>query len=253
VVPRLRRRLPTRASAHLGPDVSVHLLLAWDTFLLLYVASGNPGIDAAVPIPRAESERSKSPECFAQLSCYLPHLPSYTHEIRPPLFDLIRPRRPDDLNPKNTICLWFNKDAHDAARFYAATFPNSKVTSVHKAPADYPGGKKGDELTVEFTVLGIPCLGLMVARRQAQRGLFFPDRDGQSGRDRPLLERDRRQWRPGKCVRLVQGPLGHLLANHATRSNRRPAAGGTEAKRTFEAMMPMKKIDIATIEAARRG
>ncbi len=62
--------------------------------------------------------------------------------------------------PKNTICLWFDKDAHDAARFYAATFPDSKVTAVHKAPSDYPGGKQGDVLTVEFTVLGIPCLGL---------------------------------------------------------------------------------------------
>ena len=57
---------------------------------------------------------------------------------------------------KNTICLWFNKDAHEAARFYAATFPNSEVTAVREAPADYPGGKKGDVLTVEFTVLGIP-------------------------------------------------------------------------------------------------
>ena len=64
------------------------------------------------------------------------------------------------MKPKNTICLWFDKDAHEAARFYAATFPDSKVTAVHKAPGDYPGGKAGDELTVEFTVLGIPCLGL---------------------------------------------------------------------------------------------
>src|SRR5947208_7884824 len=64
------------------------------------------------------------------------------------------------MTPKNTICLWFDKDAQDAARFYAATFPNSEVTAVHKAPGDYPSGKKGDVLTVEFTVLGIPCLGL---------------------------------------------------------------------------------------------
>ena len=64
------------------------------------------------------------------------------------------------MKPKNTICLWFDKDAHEAARFYAVTFPDSKVTAVHEAPGDYPGGKKGDELTVEFTVLGIPCLGL---------------------------------------------------------------------------------------------
>jgi len=64
------------------------------------------------------------------------------------------------MKPKNTICLWFDKDALEAARFYAATFPNSEVTAVHKAPSDYPGGKKGDVLTVDFTVLGIPCIGL---------------------------------------------------------------------------------------------
>jgi predicted 3-demethylubiquinone-9 3-methyltransferase (glyoxalase superfamily) len=64
------------------------------------------------------------------------------------------------MEPKNIICLWFDKDAHAAARFYAATFPDSKVTAVHHAPSDYPGGKKGDVLTVEFTVAGIPCLGL---------------------------------------------------------------------------------------------
>src|SRR6516162_199942 len=64
------------------------------------------------------------------------------------------------MKPKNTICLWFDKDALEAARFYAATFPDSKVTAVHNAPGDYPSGKEGDVLTVEFTVLGIPCLGL---------------------------------------------------------------------------------------------
>src|SRR5678815_6023589 len=64
------------------------------------------------------------------------------------------------MKPKNTICLWYDKDAQQAASFYAATFPDSKVTGVHKAPSDYPGGKQGDVLTVEFTVLGIPCIGL---------------------------------------------------------------------------------------------
>src|SRR5579859_3051782 len=68
------------------------------------------------------------------------------------------------MKAKNTICLWFDKDALDAARFYAATFPNSEVTAVHKAPADYPSGKAGDVLTVEFTVVGIPCLGLTAVR-----------------------------------------------------------------------------------------
>ena len=64
------------------------------------------------------------------------------------------------MKPKNTICLWYDKDALEAARFYAATFPNREVTAFHKAPGDYPGGKKDDVLTVDFTVLGIPCLGL---------------------------------------------------------------------------------------------
>src|SRR3974390_3768754 len=75
-------------------------------------------------------------------------------------FALIERTEPTNVKPKNTICLWFDKDAHKAARFYASIFPDSKVTAVHEAPADYPSGKKGDVLTVEFTVLGIPCLGL---------------------------------------------------------------------------------------------
>ncbi len=126
------------------------------------------------------------------------------------------------MKPKNTICLWFDKGAREAARFYAVTFPDSKVTAVHEAPGDYPSGKKGDVLTVEFTVLGIPCLTVSKRRPgvQAQRGLFLPDCDGVSGRDGPLLERDRRQWRNGKPVRLVQGPLGSLLADHPARANR---------------------------------
>ena len=61
---------------------------------------------------------------------------------------------------KNTICLWYDRDAEEAARFYAKTFPDSSVRAVHRAPGDYPAGKQGDVLTVEFTVMGIPCLGL---------------------------------------------------------------------------------------------
>ena len=117
------------------------------------------------------------------------------------------------MTPKNTICLWFNKDAHEAARFYAATFPDSEVTAVHKAPGDYPSGKEGDVLTVEFTVLGIPCLGINGGSETGNA------QNGQSGRDGPLLERDRRQWRSGKRVRLVQGPLGSLLADHPARAH----------------------------------
>ena len=125
------------------------------------------------------------------------------------------------MKPKNTICLWFNKDAQDAARFYAATFPNSEVTAVHKAPGDYPSGKAGDVLTVEFTVLGIPCLGLNGGQESACG--WCKDRWGLS-------------WQ------ITPRALTDALA-----------AGGAEAKRAFEAMMSMKKIDVATIEAARRG
>ena len=102
------------------------------------------------------------------------------------------------MKPKNTICLWFDKDAHEAARFYAATFPDSEVTAVHKAPSDYPGGKKGDELTVEFTVLGIPCLGL-------NGGPTFKHSEAFSSKSRPTIRQRRTAtgtrssaWRPGK-------------------------------------------------------
>ena len=125
------------------------------------------------------------------------------------------------MKPKNTICLWFDKDAHEAARFYAVTFPDSKVTGVHEAPGDYPGGKKGEVLTVEFTVLGIPCLGLNggATFKHTEAFSFQVATDNQGG-DRSLLERDCGQWRHGKRVRLVQGPLGPLLADHPARANR---------------------------------
>ena len=76
------------------------------------------------------------------------------------------------MTSKNTICLWFDNNAHEAARFYAATFPDSKVTAVHKAPGDYPGGKAGDELMVEFTVGGIPCIGINGGRRSSTARRF---------------------------------------------------------------------------------
>ena len=125
------------------------------------------------------------------------------------------------MTPKNTICLWFDKDAHEAARFYAATFPDSEVTAVHKAPGDYPSGKQGDVLTVEFTVLGIPCLGLNGGPAFKHSEAFsFQVATDDSGRDGPLLERDRRQRRPGERMRLVQGPLGPLLADHPAHAER---------------------------------
>ena len=123
---------------------------------------------------------------------------------------------------KNTICLWYDGTAMDAARFYAETFPDSAVGAVMRAPGDYPDGKQGDVLTVEFTVVGIPCVGLNGGPAfQAQRGVLVPDRDRRPGRNRPLVERDRRQRRPGKRMRLVQGQVGPVVADHAARPHRR--------------------------------
>ena len=86
------------------------------------------------------------------------------------------------MTPKNTICLWFDKDAHEAAQFYAATFPDSVVTAVHTAPSDFPGGAAGQVLTVEFTVLGIPCLGL-------NGGPTFKTTKPSASRSRPTTRR----------------------------------------------------------------
>ncbi len=158
------------------------------------------------------------------------------------------------MNAKNTICLWFEKDAEQAARFYAATFPNSEVTSVQKAPADYPSGKEGDVLTVEFTVLGIPCIGLNGGPefKQSEAFSFQIATDGQEETDRYWNaivgnggEESQCGWckdRWGVSWQITPRALIDALA-----------AGGPQAKRAFEAMMPMRKIDVAAIEKARRG
>jgi predicted 3-demethylubiquinone-9 3-methyltransferase (glyoxalase superfamily) len=122
---------------------------------------------------------------------------------------------------KNTICLWYDKDAEAAARFYAEIFPNSSVNAVHRAPSDYPSGKAGDVLTVEFTVAGIPCLGLNggPAFKHNEAFSFQIATDDQQETDR--------YWNAivgnggaGKRVRLVQRQVGDLLANHAARADR---------------------------------
>jgi predicted 3-demethylubiquinone-9 3-methyltransferase (glyoxalase superfamily) len=156
--------------------------------------------------------------------------------------------------PKNTICLWFNKDALEAARFYAATFPDSQVTAVHNAPSDYPSGKAGDVLTVEFTVLGIPCLGLNGGPmfQHSEAFSFQVATDTQEETDRywdAIVSNGGQESACGWCkdrwrLSWQITPRALTLAM---------AAGGAEAKRAFEAMMEMKKIDIAKIEAARRG
>ena len=156
--------------------------------------------------------------------------------------------------PKNTICLWFDKDALDAARFYAATFPDSEVTAVHHAPLDYPSGKKGDVLTVEFTVMGIPCLGLNGGPevKHSEAFSFQVATDTQEETDRywdAIVGNGGEANVCGWC-RDRWGIFWQITPRVLTEAM---AAGGDEAKRAFAAMMEMGRIDVAKIEAARRG
>jgi predicted 3-demethylubiquinone-9 3-methyltransferase (glyoxalase superfamily) len=156
---------------------------------------------------------------------------------------------------KNTICLWYDGGAEDAARFYAETFPDSSIGAVHRAPADFPSGKKGDVLTVEFIVMGVPCLGLNggPAFRHNEAFSFQVATTDQAETDRywdAIVGNGGEESACGWCkdkwgVSWQITPA--VLIEAITDSN--PAI----AKRAFEAMMQMKKIDIAAIEAARRG
>ena len=158
------------------------------------------------------------------------------------------------MTPKNTICLWFDKDALEAAQFYAATFPDSKVTAVHNAPADYPSGKKGDVLTVDFTVFGIPCLGLNGGPtfRHSEAFSFQIATDTQEETDRywnAIVDNGGQESACGWCK--DRWGLSWQITPRALTDAL--SVGGTESKRAFEAMMGMGKIDVAAIEAARRG
>lgn len=156
---------------------------------------------------------------------------------------------------KNTICLWYDGDAEDAARFYAKTFPDSSVGAVHRAPGDYPAGKKGNVLMVEFTVMGIPCIGLnggpefkhneafsfqVATDDQAETDRYWNAIIGNGGQESAC------SWCKDKWGVSWQ-ITPRVLIQAITDSN--PLV----AKRAFDAMMTMKKIDIAAIEAARRG
>ncbi len=156
--------------------------------------------------------------------------------------------------PKNRICLWFDRDAEDAARFYAATFPDSRVTAVHRAPADYPSGKAGDVLTVEFTVLGLPCLGLNggPAFRHSEAFSFQIATEDQEETDRYWNAIVGHGGAPSACgwCKDRWGLSWQITPRVLTEAL---AAGGEEARRAFEAMMTMVKIDVAAIEKARRG
>jgi predicted 3-demethylubiquinone-9 3-methyltransferase (glyoxalase superfamily) len=156
--------------------------------------------------------------------------------------------------PKNTICLWFEKDAESAANFYAATFPDSKVTAIFHAPGDFPSGKKGDVLTVEFTVCGIPCIGLNGGPyfKQSEAFSFQIATDNQEETDRywnAIVGNGGEESDCGWC-KDRWGVSWQITPRTLTEAL---AAGGAEAERAFKAMMTMKKIDVAVIDAARRG
>ena len=159
------------------------------------------------------------------------------------------------MSAKNTICLWYDRDALAAAQFYAATFPDSHVQAVHRAPGDYPAGKQGDVLTVQFTVLGIPCLGLNggPVMRHSEAFSFQVATEDQAETDRLWGAILAAGGTPSSCgwCKDRWGLSWQITprALSAAISDPDPAA----AKRAFDAMMTMGKIDIAAIEAARRG
>jgi 2-polyprenyl-6-hydroxyphenyl methylase/3-demethylubiquinone-9 3-methyltransferase len=159
-------------------------------------------------------------------------------------------------NPaKNTICLWYNGGAEEAANFYAKTFPDSSVIAVHRAPGDFPGGKKGQVLTVEFTVLGIPCLGLNggPAFPHTVAFSFQVSRVDQAETDRywnAIVSNGGKESACGWC-KDKWGLNWQITPVALTKAITDPDPAA--AKRAFDAMMTMGKIDIAKIEAARRG
>ena len=153
--------------------------------------------------------------------------------------------------PKNTICLWYNTDAEDAANFYATTFPDSRVNAVFRAPSDYPSGKKGDVLTVDFTVCGIPCLGLNggPAFKHTEAFSFQIATDDQAETDRYWNAIIQNGGTPSQCgwCKDKWGLSWQITPRILTEAL---AKGGDTAKRAFDAMMTMSKIDIAQIHAA---
>ena len=155
---------------------------------------------------------------------------------------------------KNTICVWYDKDAEAAARFYAETFPDSAVGAIWRAPGDYPSGKKGDVLVVEFNVAGVSCIGLNGGPqfKHNEAFSFVIATDDQAETDRywnAIVGNGGEESACGWC-KDKWGVSWQITPRVLTEAM---AAGGDEAKRAFDAMMTMKKIDVAAIKAARRG
>jgi predicted 3-demethylubiquinone-9 3-methyltransferase (glyoxalase superfamily) len=155
---------------------------------------------------------------------------------------------------KNTICLWYDKEAEAAAHFYASVFPDSAVGAVHRAPADFPGGAAGQVLTVEFTVCGVPCLGLNggPAFMQSEAFSFQIATDDQAETDRywhAIVSNGGAESACGWC-KDRWGLSWQITPRVLTDAM---LQGGEVARRAFQAMMTMQKIDVAAIEAAVRG
>jgi predicted 3-demethylubiquinone-9 3-methyltransferase (glyoxalase superfamily) len=155
------------------------------------------------------------------------------------------------MTPKNTICVWFDRDAFDAARFYAETFPDSSVGAVMHAPGDYPDGRAGDVLTVQFTVAGIPCLGLNGGPAFSQSEAFsFQIATDDQEEWNAIVANGGQESACGWC-KDRWGVSWQITPRALTDAMTDPDPA--TAKRVFDAMMTMGKIDIATIEQARRG
>lgn len=155
---------------------------------------------------------------------------------------------------KITICLWYASGAEEAAQFYAATFPNSEVGSVHRAPADFPGGKEGDALTVHFTVLGIPCFGLNGGNsfKHSEAFSFQISTEDQEETDRywnAIVGNGGEESQCGWCK--DKWGISWQITPRAL--SEAMSIGGEASRRAFEAMMEMGKIDIAAIQAAVQG
>lgn len=156
--------------------------------------------------------------------------------------------------PKNLICIMYDKGAEEAARFYAETFPDSSIVGIHRAPSDYPSGKSGDVLTVEFKVLGIPCMGINGGShfRHSEAFSFQVATDDQKETDKywnAIVNNGGQESQCGWC-KDRWGVSWQITPRTLTEAMFK---GGEEAKRAFEAMMKMKKIDVAAIDAARKG
>ena len=156
---------------------------------------------------------------------------------------------------KNRICLWYERDAEEAANFYAQTFPDSTVTSIFRAPADYPSGKKGDVLTVDFTVMGIPCMGLNGGSyyKQSEAFSFQVATEDQEETDRywnAIVGNGGQESQCGWC-KDKWGVSWQITPVVLTKAIADPDPGVSQ--RAFQAMMQMRKIDVAAIEAAIRG